>query len=258
MPKLDVSTVRRVIEKSFLHPRTALRRAAEAVKHAALDADEERNKLYGFLENAYFADPHALVAEYLQSGFPDWMYTRRTALAQFPGPYRFGSTPKVDCESLYLLVRALKPRVVIETGVCYGMSSAYILEALERNGNGELYSIDLGNTDDEPPNDFFIPRRLLHRWNLIVGDVRDELRPLLQRLTEIDMFHHDSLHTYEHMMWEYETALPYIQPGGALSSHDVRTIVDLGNPFGANPFEVFCRERQLRSVMAQNFGAAVV
>lgn len=258
MSKLGVVTVKRVIEKSFLHPGTALRRAVEAVKQARLDPEEERSKLYTFLERSLSADPQSLFEEYLCSGFPDWIYTRRMALAHFPGPYRFGSSPKVDCESLYLLVRALQPRVVVETGVCYGASSAYILEALERNGAGELYSIDLGNQKDEPPNDFFIPHNLRHRWHLIIGDCRSELPPLLRRLGEIDMFHHDSLHTYEHMMWEYESAYPHLLPGGVLSSHDVRTIVDLSNPFCANPFETFCEQHELRLEMVHNFGVAVV
>jgi predicted O-methyltransferase YrrM len=34
------------------------------------------------------------------------------------------------------------------------------------------------------------------------------------------MFIHDSLHTYEHMLWEFETAYPLIRPGGLLVSDD--------------------------------------
>jgi len=33
--------------------------------------------------------------------------------------------------------------VAVETGVCNGVSTAFLLLALERNGDGELYSIDL-------------------------------------------------------------------------------------------------------------------
>jgi len=44
---------------------------------------------------------------------------------------------------LYAMVRALKPEVVVETGVANGVSSSFILKALDRNSRGRLYSIDL-------------------------------------------------------------------------------------------------------------------
>ena len=43
---------------------------------------------------------------------------------------------------LYSIIRALKPRRVIETGVGSGYSSTYILTALRQNGGGRLYSIE--------------------------------------------------------------------------------------------------------------------
>ena len=79
---------------------------------------------------------------------------------------------------------------------------------------------------------------------------------LLAQLGQIDLFHHDSLHTYEHMTWEYETAFPYVAPNGVLSSHDVRTITSLSNPFQRNPFSAFCERHNLRSVEARNVGIA--
>jgi predicted O-methyltransferase YrrM len=39
-------------------------------------------------------------------------------------------------------------------------------------------------------------------------------------LGSVDMFIHDSLHTYEHMVWEYRVAFPQIRPGGLLVSDD--------------------------------------
>ena len=43
----------------------------------------------------------------------------------------------------YLVCRLLEPAVVVETGVAYGVSSAFILRALEKNGRGVLHSVDL-------------------------------------------------------------------------------------------------------------------
>lgn len=48
---------------------------------------------------------------------------------------------------IYLLVRLTKPEVVVKTGVGPGASSALILNALNRNGKGVLYSIDLPGAD---------------------------------------------------------------------------------------------------------------
>jgi predicted O-methyltransferase YrrM len=60
------------------------------------------------------------------------------ALGCFRGPYRHGTTGECGCEALYLLVRAARPRTVVKTGVLYGASSAHILAALARNGEGQL------------------------------------------------------------------------------------------------------------------------
>jgi len=45
--------------------------------------------------------------------------------------------------SLYFMIRIQKPNVVIETGVHRGVSTSFILQALEDNNKGNLYSIDL-------------------------------------------------------------------------------------------------------------------
>jgi hypothetical protein len=50
---------------------------------------------------------------------------------------------RIHAHSIYAVVRILKPRAMVETGVANGKSSALILRALERNGSGRLYSVDL-------------------------------------------------------------------------------------------------------------------
>jgi len=47
------------------------------------------------------------------------------------------------------------------------------------------------------------------------------LRAMLRELTFADeKFIHDSLHTYDHMTWEFETAYPHLLSGGLLFSDD--------------------------------------
>jgi len=139
---------------------------------------------------------------------------------------------------LYTIVRALKPDNIVETGVASGLSSAYILLALEQNGQGRLYSIDLpfeegkiyeddyhtpewGVVPKGKQSGWVIPGGLRHRWNLILGLSSENLSPLLTQLNSIDIFLHDSEHSYENMMREYQTAYPFIKPGGILLSHDI-------------------------------------
>lgn len=254
---MHLPTVARVVEKSVRHPLRAVRNGIGVLRFALLDHEAEREKLFNFLDEKFQIDSHEFQQEFENSEFARWTLERRQALAEYSGPYRFGSTGEWDCEALYYLVRALQPRVVVETGVCYGASSSYILEALTCNGHGTLHSIDLGNTPEEPSNDFFVHPAHRHRWNLIIGDSKIELPRLLQRLGQIDLFHHDSLHTYEHMMWEYEQAFAHLNPAGALSSDDVNIILSLSQPFQNSPFTDFCRTHHWDGTTARNFGLAV-
>lgn len=253
---MHLPTVARYIEKSIRHPTRAVRNGIRVAKFALLNEGVERKKQFAFLAEAFGADTERLQSEFESSEFFSWTQSRRRALADFQGPYRFGSTGVWDCEALYYLVRALKPRTVVETGVCYGASTSYILEALSRNGGGHLHSIDLGNTPAEPPNDFFVHPSHRALWSLIIGDSRQELPRLLDRLGRIDLFHHDSLHTYEHMTWEFETAFPHLNPGGALSSDDVNTVLSLRHPL-QRPFPDFCSRHGWKSETVRNFGLAV-
>jgi hypothetical protein len=77
---------------------------------------------------------------------------------------------------------------------------------------------------------------------------------LLAGLGEIDMFHHDSLHTFRHMTWEYATAFPHLSPNGVLSSHDVLVADGLTGIFRENAFPAFCRRRGLPQYTIRNFG----
>jgi len=123
----------------------------------------------------------------------------------------------------YGIIRALKPDRVLETGVANGVSSTYLLLAMERNGTGVLHSIDVGDGSFLPPGKrtgWMVPEWLRARWDLHLGDSSKLLSQVVSDLDPLDVFIHDSLHTYEHMKFEYEQAYPRLRSGGILVSDD--------------------------------------
>jgi predicted O-methyltransferase YrrM len=141
---------------------------------------------------------------------------------------------------LYSLLRELRPQVAVETGVCNGVSTAFLLLALERNGDGALYSIDLPEVAGEeyeqgtfwdgkggaviPPGKepgWMVPPDLRQRWQLVLGRSQDALPPLLEQVGEIDFFMHDSEHSYECMSFEFDTAWDALRADGAIVADDV-------------------------------------
>ena len=91
-----------------------------------------------------------------------------------------------------------------------------------------------------------IPDSLRHRHRLELGDSRELLPEILQSLQSVDIFLHDSLHTFDHMSFEYSTAWPHLRDGGLLLSDDI-----LWN----SAFHGFCRPLDRKYVRIGGFGA---
>lgn len=150
-----------------------------------------------------------------------------------------GGFPGQKDSLLWLLVRLLKPHSVVETGVAQGVSTTFILDALERNGSGRLVSIDFPDSlaieqgkvglsslemigpsfirDGLKPG-WIVPRSLIERWKLILGPAQEVLPTLAQ---PVDLFFHDSLHTYDHMMFEFNWTDSHSLPGTVLVADDI-------------------------------------
>jgi predicted O-methyltransferase YrrM len=124
-------------------------------------------------------------------------------------------------EFCYVICRALRPRVVVETGVGSGVTTAFILQALAANGEGHLWSIDLPPIGAEEFAGSFVPQHLRSRWNLLRGRTRDLLPGLLRELPAPDVFLHDSLHTTRNMTFEFNAAWQKMAAGGVLLSDDI-------------------------------------
>ena len=63
--------------------------------------------------------------------------------------------------------------------------------------------------------------RYSNRWSYIKGSSRRRLPELLSRLSQIDLFIHDSLHSERNVRFELDRAWTALRPGGALVVDDV-------------------------------------
>jgi hypothetical protein len=177
-------------------------------------------------------------------------------------PYRAVDRYSHSCfplEYLYPMCIHVRPVNVVETGVHHGVSSAFILAALQKTG-GRLYSIDLPNAEYKtdkgkiqrdmllaPEPGFLVPDRLKANWKLELGDSKDKLQGLLSSIDRLDIFHHDSMHTYEHMMFEYDVAWGRLSDNGLLLSHDIDW---------CSAFVDFCSTRNIDYLIHKGVGVA--
>ncbi len=136
----------------------------------------------------------------------------------------------------YVLTRALKPNIFIETGILHGLTSNFILAAIARNTNGKLISIDYpsyfetgpsnrdGAMDTLPPGKepgWAVEQRLRPWWQVVIGKSLEELPPVFERHSEVDIFLHDSEHTYDTMWGEFVLAWDHIRSGGLLIADNI-------------------------------------
>lgn len=136
---------------------------------------------------------------------------------------------RFDRTALYCLVRLARPQTVVETGTRWGIGSYFIARALEANGSGRLFTFDLGATgsraeyawpESEQELAFLLPERLRPMVEIVEGDALSTLPAWLPRMGPVDLFYHDSCHTYEHMWGEFSLVYPAIPPGGLFLSED--------------------------------------
>ncbi len=123
----------------------------------------------------------------------------------------------------FAVCRLLRPEVVVETGTAYGVTTAYILKALQMNGKGVLHSIDLpplGENTDAFVG-YLVPEELKDRWILHRGTSKRILPYLLHTLEHMDVFVHDSLHTYWNIKRELNAITPYLTRPSVVIADDV-------------------------------------
>ena len=139
---------------------------------------------------------------------------------------------------LYCLVRIFKPEIVVETGVYYGGNTSFILAGLKKNNKGKLIAIDfpqskmdeislnsrhpwVGNSElysETYSPGFIIPESVSGRLEMIISDSLSAL-PLISE--EIDLFIHDSEHTFKHVISEINSVWNKLSDKGILIVDDI-------------------------------------
>ena len=110
----------------------------------------------------------------------------------------------------YVIARALKPELVVETGIYLGLGSLALLRALERNRQeespGELLSFDIN-----PRAGSIVRDQAQDGWHRFVGFTHDLLLPALEG-RRVDMLFQDTPHTEENQRFEFGAALSHAAP----------------------------------------------
>jgi Methyltransferase domain len=145
----------------------------------------------------------------------------------------------------YVIARALKPRVIVETGIHDGLGSVLLLRALDRNAGegreGRLISFDVN-----PQAGWLVSERLRGRWQPVYEATVAALEGAIQGMA-VGMIVHDSEHTYECEHFELTAAVSHAGPTLALVSdnaHATSALRDVAADLGID--YRFFRERPRR------------
>lgn len=122
---------------------------------------------------------------------------------------------------LHWLVRLLRPRVVIETGVASGASSRAILEALFLNDTGRLLSSDLAGVVPREHAGLCVDPEMHSRWTLLHDGDRRNIPLLISEVESVDLLHYDSAKDPAEMQWVLEQITPLFSDRAVVVLDDV-------------------------------------
>ena len=138
----------------------------------------------------------------------------------------------------YALVRAAQPDQVVETGTHLGLGSCAIAAALLRNGHGRLTTIDI-----DPEAGYLIGEP----WSSVIDCRTGSSIDVLAELSDVDMFLHDSLHTYDYETRELAAVEPNLRADAIVLSdnaHESSALSDWAERSGRH--YLFFKEQPLR------------
>lgn len=127
--------------------------------------------------------------------------------------WKQGSVYAVEGQTIYALIRALKPQTVVEIGSWVGCSATHIATALSVNGSGHVTAVDIN-----PEAGAEFPQHLASVRTMVAGDGIEWLAG--QEDESIDLLFEDADHSTA--MCEAIAALckTKLKPGGVMLMHD--------------------------------------
>lgn len=147
--------------------------------------------------------------------------------ADYDDGFPSGSLWRVEGQFLYALVRALKPRSVLELGTWHGASATHILQALHDNGVSGDTDGTLDCVDNRAYGDIVIGNMIpldLRLYATIHAKSLEEfitdVTPSLDQGYRYDFIFEDAMHTVEQVEIVWSAADRLLNPGGMIISHD--------------------------------------
>jgi hypothetical protein len=128
----------------------------------------------------------------------------------------------------YAIIRATQPDHVVETGTHLGLGSCVIAAALLQNGHGRLTTIDI-----DPEAGYLIGEP----WASVIDRHTGSSIEMLGKLQDVDIFLHDSLHTYDYETREFTAVEPNLRADAIILSdnaHDSAALSDWAERTGRN------------------------
>jgi hypothetical protein len=209
------------IEVALYLPEAVSERHASRVGYVIEEAWEAR--LHAML-GVPWPCPERATAEELWHEVETELRTQGLAVGRYSYGGQFSDGDPSLAAAVWCAVRHLRPGAVVETGVARGVTSRFVLEALDRNGAGHLWSIDLPHLFDagvHADTGAAVPAACRDRWTYVHGSSRRRLRALLAELGPVGVFVHDSLHTARNMRFEMDEVWKVLAPGGVMIVDDV-------------------------------------
>ncbi len=151
----------------------------------------------------------------------------------------------IEAEILYLLIRAFRPKTLVEISPLGGWSTSWMLNAIKDNSCGTLYSYDL--IDDAVKT---LPQDLVNsNWVFVKGDVQKRIREVP---SGVDCLLMDAAHSSEFAEWYIEHVFPKLIDGALVCIHDVfRRHAEQERDFTeAQPIQQWLEQRHINYVTA--------
>ncbi len=191
----------------------------------AFPAQESWNQHLHHLLGASWPCQECGRAEGLVSGIGVRLADRGLAV----GRHTYGGYSDSDASlacAVWCAVRHVKPSVVVETGVARGVTSRIVLEALNENDHGHLWSIDLPHPFDRSlhaQTGAAVTDTCRPRWTYVEGSSRQRLPQVVREVGHVEVFIHDSLHTAKNTRFEMDRVAAVMRPGGIMLIDDIST-----------------------------------